>query len=87
MAFSSLLFLLVFLPAVLLLCLLSGRYLRNTILLVGSLLFYAWGEGEFVKVMLISIAGNYLVGIAIDRCKGRRSAAWVLISILDSGEH
>ena len=55
MVFSSPLFLFVFLPLVLGLHLLAPRPLRNAVLLLASLLFYAWGETDYVAVMLVSI--------------------------------
>jgi len=65
MVFSSTIFLFAFLPFTL-----AGYYLlpqkaRNEFLLCMSLLFYAVGEPSFVFVMLLSIAINYLMGIAI----------------------
>lgn len=40
---------------------------RNVLLLIFSLGFYAWGEPKFVLVMLLSIIGNYIFGLLIDR--------------------
>lgn len=71
MVFCSSVFLFVFLPLVLLTYLLAPRGCRNYVLLLASLLFYAWGEPGCVMLMLGSIAGNYLAGrlleLAIDR--------------------
>ena len=55
-----------FLPSVLLLyyILPSLRY-RNTVLLLASLLFYAWGEPNYVFLMLASIIGNYNAGLLL----------------------
>lgn len=39
--------------------------LKNTILLVASLFFYAWGEPTYVFLMLVSIFLNYLLGLAV----------------------
>ena len=63
MIFSAPTFLFVFLPAVLLLASIAPRFWRNFVLLAASLLFYAWGEAEFVLVMLASIAFNYVAGL------------------------
>jgi alginate O-acetyltransferase complex protein AlgI len=65
MAFSSLTFLFLFLPAVLLLNVLTPARFRNTTLLLASLLFYAWGETVFVLLMLASIGINYLAGLGL----------------------
>ena len=52
MVFSSLLFLFRFLPAVLLLYYIVPRPLRNLVLLLVSLVFYAWGEPIYILLML-----------------------------------
>ena len=69
MVFSSLTFLFLFLPAVLLLNVLTPARFRNTTLLLASLLFYAWGETVFVLLMLASIGVNYLTGLALRRAR------------------
>lgn len=65
MVFSSIPFLFFFLPAVGFLYLLAGRRRRNILLLAASLLFYAWGEGIYVVLMLLSICLNYSAGRAL----------------------
>lgn len=66
MVFSSAIFLFLFLPLVLLGHWLSGQRLRNLFLLFASLIFYAWGEGTYVLVMLLSIVCNYFFGKLLD---------------------
>ena len=63
MVFSSLVFLFVFLPIVLVLYYLSSKKYRNYLLLLASLFFYAWGEPTYVVIMLVSIGANYLCGL------------------------
>ena len=72
MLFSSTVFLFIFLPLVLL-----GYYAlplkqrgKNILLLVASLLFYAWGEPVFVFLMIGSIAVNYSLGLWLSSRKG-----------------
>lgn len=65
MVFSSLIFLWVFLPIVLSLYFLAKDNYRNLILLIASLIFYAWGEPVYVLVMIISIIINYICGLKI----------------------
>lgn len=67
MLFSSSVFLFYFLPIVLGLYFISPRFLRNIILLVASLFFYAWGEPKYILIMLISITMNYFFGLWVDR--------------------
>lgn len=59
MVFSSSVFLFCFLPLMLLLTGISKmNYVKNYILLLGSLLFYAWGEPRYVFLMILSIYLN-----------------------------
>lgn len=67
MLFSSVVFLLYFLPLVLILYYTIGRLnikVRNGILLIASLVFYAWGEPKNVLLLLFSCVFNYLLGLA-----------------------
>lgn len=77
MVFSSLLFLFRFLPAVLLVYYLVPRPLRNLVLLLFSLVFYAWGEPVYILLMLVSILVSFIGGILVDRykCRGNLRAA------------
>ena len=77
MIFSSLLFLFRFLSAVLVLYYLAPRPLRNLVLLLCSLVFYAWGEPVYIILMIVSILVSYTGGILVDRFKtqGKRRAA------------
>lgn len=75
--FSSLPFLIVFLPVVLFgyfVVLRKWRVAQNVFLLLASLVFYAWGEPKFVFVMIGSILFNWLMGLLIDRCRDKKAA-------------
>lgn len=73
MVFSSLNFLFIFLPTVLILYFLCPKTsVRNAVLLFASILFYAWGEPVYVILMLFSILINYVLGLDISRSDGRR---------------
>lgn len=67
MVFSSLLFLFIFLPIFLICYTLVPVVLRNLILFLGSLMFYAWGEPIYVGIMLFSTVLDYTCGRIIDR--------------------
>ena len=67
MLFSSIVFLFTFLPAVMLLYYLLPVRFRNVILLLASLVFYAWGEPVYLFLMLLSILFNYFSGLDIAR--------------------
>lgn len=72
MVFSSLLFLFIFLPLFLLAYFLVPRKLRNLILVVFSLMFYAWGEPRYVFIMIFSTLLDYTCGRLIDRYKSHK---------------
>ena len=83
MVFSSLVFLFVFLPIVLVLYYLSGKKYRNYLLLLASLFFYAWGEPTYVVIMLISIGANYLCGLLVDEKRADKvRVTGVVISVI-----
>jgi alginate O-acetyltransferase complex protein AlgI len=72
--FSSPLFLFVFLPVLLGVYTLARPRYRNLVLLLASLLFYVWGEGAYVLVMLAIIAVNYGLGRRVEMFSGRSRA-------------
>lgn len=83
MLFSSIEFLCGFLPLTLLIYyLLPGRAVRNRFLLLMSLGFYAWGEPLYVLLMLLCIAGNYLLGLAADKYRGGGKGRAVIAAML-----
>lgn len=69
MVFSSLLFLFAFLPVVLLIYFIAPKSLRNFVLFVMSLLFYAWGEPRYIVIMLFSTLSDYTHGLLVSWCK------------------
>jgi len=80
MAFSSTIFLFVFLPITLLLYYVSQREYRNLILLTASLIFYACGEPRIVFLMIASIICNYFLALAMERFTRRK--LFLLLSIV-----
>ena len=84
MIFSSLLFLFRFLPAVLLLYYISPRPARNGVLLLVSLIFYAWGEPIYVLLMLASILSSWLGGLLVDRFRKRGQERKAKLSLVCS---
>ncbi len=73
MVFSSFVFLFVFLPAVLILYYVCPRRLRNVLLLLFSLFFYAWGEPRYVWIMLFSTVFDYTNGRLIEYFKNHEN--------------
>jgi len=83
MVFSSILFLFLYLPFTLTLYFLTGKRYKNLLLLIASLIFYAWGEGLYLFIMLISILINYSCGLLIDNHRGsNRSRVYLSVAII-----
>lgn len=66
MLFSSIPFLYYFLPVVLILYFIVPKKLKNTVLLITSLVFYGWGEPKYVILMIASILIGYVSGLLIE---------------------
>lgn len=82
MLFSGLTFLYYFLPAVLMLYFLVPDRLKNGVLLLSSLFFYAWGEPRYVLLMLFAIALFYICGQGIGSAGQGMKKIWLMISIV-----
>lgn len=85
MLFSSTVFLFLFLPIVLFLYYLAEWKFKNTILLLASLLFYAWGEPKYILIMLVSIVLNYCFALLVDAKRERKTQVkWILALMVAS---
>ena len=80
MVFSSIPFLYYFLPAVLIVYFLTPRKGKNTVLLIGSLLFYGWGEPKLLLLMAATILAFYLCGLAIGKSE-KYKKLWLTVSV------
>ena len=67
MVFNSIFFIFCFLPVFMLIYYLVPGKLRNLILFLGSLVFYAWGEPVYVILMLFSSIFNYYMGAELEQ--------------------
>ena len=85
MLFSSPVFLFLFLPAVLALYYLAPARLKNLLLLLCSLFFYAWGEPEYLAIMLLTILVNYVGGLLIDKYPKYKKLSLALTITVDLG--
>lgn len=86
MIFSSLEFLCVFLPVVFALyCLLPSIKVKNALLIVASLLFYAYGEPVYVLLMIASSFMNYGMARLIAKGEKRKKIFLVLAVALNLG--
>ncbi len=72
MIFSSTLFLFYFLPTVLFIYYLVPKKKNNLVLLLFSLVFYAWGEPIYIGIMLFSILFNYTCGLALGKFQQKK---------------
>ncbi|MEF2245732.1 MBOAT family O-acyltransferase [Paenibacillus sp. IITD108] len=81
MVFSSVIFLFYFLPLVLILYFSVPFKFKNVILLIFSLVFYAWGEPRYVLLMIISIMMNYGYGIWIDRTDSHEKKKKLILTL------
>jgi len=71
MLFSSMTFVFMFLPILCAVYLLSKKEYHNAILLVASIIFYAWGEPKYLAIMLLSIVVNWAGALLIDKSKSK----------------
>lgn len=91
MVFSSITFLFLFLPVVLAVYYIAPEKYKNIILLISSIIFYAWGEPVYVVLMILSILLNYFCGLDIgskaeDPVRAKRSVIFaVVVNILILG--
>ena len=86
MVFSSMVFMCVFLPAVFVLhCILPGIRAKNALLLLASVLFYAYGEPVYIILLFISTLLNYFCACGIDRFQNHRKGILVLAVICNLG--
>ena len=83
MVFSGIPFLYYFLPATVLLYLAAPRKLKNAVLLLASLVFYAWGEQRLVLLFAATILLGWLLGLLIERFRGKVwSRVFLWLSVL-----
>ena len=85
MVFAELFFLFAFLPAFAICYLIAGlakgNTLKNGVLVLFSLIFYAWGEPVYVVLLVLCALLNWLFGRGIDR-KGRGRTFWLVVGLI-----
>ncbi len=85
MLFSSLVFLYGFLPLLFVCYYLAKEQYRNYILLLFSLFFYAWGEPKYILLLITTVVGDYLLGLALYHAKYKQEALTKAKLILAGG--
>lgn len=79
MLFSSVSFLFVFFPIVFLLHLIVPKNLKNYILLIASIIFYAWGEPRYLIIMLLNIVINYWGAIGVHHYQDNKKISKLIL--------
>ena len=82
MLFSSMTFVFMFLPIVCSVYLLARKDLQNYILLIASILFYAWGEPRYLAIMFLTILVNYIGANYISRSKNQKHRKLLLMATI-----
>ena len=82
MVFSSIEFLLYFLPIFILVYMIAPQRPRNGILVIGSLIFYAYGDLRWLGLLVVSAVGNFVLARVIRRKSGLIAAVAVNIGVL-----
>ncbi len=81
MVFSGIPFLFYFLPAFLFLYFLVGAKYRNFVLLIFSLIFYAWGEPVYISLLVFSSLVDYFNGRMLEKNEGKRGRQKIFLII------
>ncbi|MBC5630690.1 MBOAT family protein [Clostridium sp. NSJ-6] len=83
MVFSSLIFIFIFLPLVLVSYYIVPKRFKNSIILLASLIFYAWGEPVYVLLIIVSILINYFGALLIRKyISDKEKSKFVFITVL-----
>ena len=87
MLFTSLFFLFLFLPLVLIVyySLCKFRKAQNVFLFFASMFFYAWGEPRFALILLMSIILNWLTALLIDKFRKRKKSFLTISLVFNLG--
>jgi len=80
MLFSSLIFIFFFLPAILFVYYISPKKIKNHVLLLFSLVFYAWGGVSYAAILIFSILANFLFAKKI--LKSLKRKRWLIVGLI-----
>ncbi len=79
MVFSSLLFICLFLPSVLILYnIFPGVKYKNLILVTASILFYAWGEPRYIVLLLFTAVLGFFISLLMNSCRYKGIKSFLL---------
>ena len=82
MVFSSITFLYFFLPIFMLVYWMVPLKFKNIIALIGSLLFYTWGDLNHLYLLIAAIIVNYVMGLLIDKTEEKNKKTALIIGVL-----
>ncbi|MCQ2523371.1 MAG: MBOAT family protein [Lachnospiraceae bacterium] len=84
MLFSSIPFLFYFLPFALVLYAVTPKRLKNAVLVLESVIFYAWGEPKYILLMVTTVFAGYGFGLLMEyrKKKGQGSLAVFVLSVI-----
>ena len=82
MVFSSITFLLYFLPLVLIVYYIVPKSIKNIVLLVASLFFYFWGEPKYLSIMVFLILFTYIGGLILNKFKDKKYIKVILFCLI-----
>ncbi len=60
----------------------TGKRYRNHVLFASSLIFYIWGEGEFVYLLLGTILITFLFGHLLENSHGRNRIIFLVVGVV-----
>ena len=81
MVFSSVVFLYIFFPIMLLIYFAAPKKLKNAVMILASLIFFAWGEIKYIFIMLILAVMDFFCGKGIDKNAGDRKKQRIYLAI------
>jgi len=79
MVFSSVIFLYIFLPIMLLIYFIVPKKIKNAIMILASFAFFAWGEIKYIGIMLILAVMDYFCGKGIDKAEDKSKKKFYLM--------
>lgn len=83
MVFSSITFLFYFLPALILLYYVVPKKFKNLVMIIGSFVFYAWGEIRFIPIMLLLSVEDFICAKKMEKHRDNKKLRriYMIISV------
>ncbi len=81
MVFSSIVFLYIFLPVMLLVYFIVPKKYKNAVMIFASLIFFAWGEIRYIFIMLLLAVMDYWCGKKIDKYYENKTKRRIYLAI------